>query len=296
MKNISRTTRKSDPLTLAKYKEYFKSFIKFKRNYNNHKSHLNAMYLQFRERYQNFVINQKNTFGLKFKGNKIYENLPLNIFKNNYIISTSNLSKELEDKSLGYLIPSGRLSPEKKVEKDKEKLKLTPIPFKNKILISGEEERKKIKEAQNSAVLMRRVEYTHYIKKNKSKNNIDNNAINFNDKVYILKGAIIIIEDWWKNIKYRRKIMKSRKFKNGRNIYDKNSELDRKTKTININIEPNEIKSEKLLSKININKEINWSNNNLIHKRPRKRPSKPKIESSYTVDSNNFEKTSSNIN
>ena len=148
---------------------------------------------------------------------------------------------------MGYLIPSGRLSPEKNVEKDKEKLKLTPIPFKNKILISGEEERKKIKEAQKSAVLMRRVEYTHYIKKNKSKNNIDSNAINLNDKVYILKGAIIIIEDWWKNIKYRRKIMKSRKFKNGRNIYDKNSELDRKTKTININIEPNEIKSEKLL-------------------------------------------------
>ena len=289
--------KNSDPFTIAKYKEYFKSFIKFKKS-NNHQTHLNSMYLQFRDKYQKFVTNKNNSLGLRLKGNKIYENLPLNIFKNNYIISTSNLSKELEDKSLGYLIPSGRLSPEKKVEKDKEKLKLTPIPFKNKILISGEEERKKIKEAQKSAVLMRRVEYTHYIKKNKSKNNIDSNAINFNDKVYILKGAIIIIEDWWKNIKYRRKIMKSRKFKNGRNIYDKNSELDRKTKTININIEPNEIKSEKLLSKININinKEINSSNNNLIHQRPRKRPSKPKIESSYTVDSNNFEKTSSNIN
>ena len=29
------------------------------------------------------------------------------------------------------------------------------------------------------------------VKKNKSKNNIESNAINFNDKVYVLKGAIL---------------------------------------------------------------------------------------------------------
>ena len=173
MKRSMSLSRKSDPFTLSKYKEYFKSFIKFKKNYNSHKTHLNSMYLQFREKYQNFVTNHKNTFGLKFKGNKIYENLPLNIFQDNYIINTFNISKELESKVLGYFLPFE--SPRKNQKIKGEKIKLTPIPFKSDLLINSEEERNKINEAKRSAVLMRQVEYTHLI----------NYIYIFNIKIYL---------------------------------------------------------------------------------------------------------------
>ena len=290
MKNISRTTRKSDPLTLGKYKEYFKSFIKFKRNYNNHKSHLNAMYLQFRERYQNFVINQKNTFGLKFKGNKIYENLPINIFQDNYIINTFNISKELENKVLGYFLPFE--SPRKNKIIDGEKIKLTPIPYKKDILINSEEERNKIKEAKRSAVLMRQVEYTHLIKKNKPNNSInynkDKNSNYLADKIYILKGAIIIIEDWWREMKNRRKYRESKKNKGKMNLRY-NSNMKRDVNNIDTNLNSNKIRQKKELLENKSYKRFKSNN-----KKVNKKPIKLNIENSYTFNSNDFGKSNSN--
>ncbi len=154
---------------LFNYKKYFKTYIKYKKLNANYKTHLNKMYLQYRNKYQNFVTKNKNNIGLKFKGNKIYENIPLNIFKDNYMANTFNISKELKEKVLGYFYPED--NKEKDIDKLNEgkKIKLTPIPFKNNILINSIEEKNNIQEAKRSAVLMRRVEYTHLIKNNKSK-------------------------------------------------------------------------------------------------------------------------------
>ena len=108
LKNTNRSKKNElvpNPFILEKYKEYFKSFIRFKKYNSTHKTHLNSMYLQFRDRYQKYVTNKKNSFGLKLKGNKLYENLPINIFKDNYKINTFNISKELENKVLGYFFP-----------------------------------------------------------------------------------------------------------------------------------------------------------------------------------------------
>ena len=295
MNKTYKTKGISDPLILSKYKEYFKSFIRFKKNSNIHKRYLNSMYLQFRDKYQKFVTNRKNTYGLKFKGNKIYENLPLNIFQDNYILNTDNISKELENKVLEYFFPYDKkeISQEKEKEKKGEKIKLTPIPFKNNILINSEEERHKIQEAKRSAVLMRRVEYTHLIKKYKSNKNLNNkekrknDSLFLNDKIYILKGAIIMIEDWWKDIKERKKKKKREKSKIKINL-NYFSDLERNKNERYTNIYSNEIKKNKLVQSKSYNK-FKIRNKN-VHKKP----SKLNIENTYTIKSNNIDNYNNN--
>ena len=100
-----RSTISSDPFELLKYKEYFKSFVKIKKNNGNHKTYLYDMYLQSRDKYQKFIQNISNSIGFKLEGNKKYEDLPLNNFKKDYILNTINISKEMENKSLGHFKP-----------------------------------------------------------------------------------------------------------------------------------------------------------------------------------------------
>ena len=303
MNNNNKTSRITDPLILAKYKEYFKSFVTFKKNNNMHKTFINSMYLQFRDKYQKFVTNNKNSFGLKFKGNKIYENLPLNIFQDNYILNTCTISKELENKVLEYFFPLDQkeLSPEKEKEIEGEKIKLTPIPYKNDILINTEEERNRIQEAKRSAVLMRRVEYTHLIKKNKSSTKINNKRnknkgeLNWNDKIYILKGAVIMIEDWWKGIKEKKKqkntSKKSKSKVKGKINLNYINDLNRKKNERYKNVNSNEIRPKKMkLIKSNSCNKIKIRNTNVF-----KKPSKLNIENTYTIKSNNNDNIKTNL-
>ena len=301
MNNVNKVKRKNDSILLEKYKEYFKSFIKFKKNCYLHKTHLNSMYLQFRDKYQNFLIKQKNSLGLKFKGNKIYENLPLNIFQDNYILNTFNISKELENNVLQYFLPydTKELSPEKEKEIEGEKIKLTPIPFKNGLLINTTEEKNIIQEAKRSAVLMRRVEYTHLIKKSKTykkenneKNDEDKNKVvlNLNEKIYILKGAIIIIEEWWKKMKAKKRETKS-KVKKRKNKINLNyeSEINRNKNDFHFNIYSNGNKST---NKINRNNTyMRFKSNN---KNENKKPNKLNMENDYTINPNKLKKNKSN--
>ena len=308
LKNTNRSKKNElvpNPFILEKYKEYFKSFIRFKKYNSTHKTHLNSMYLQFRDRYQKYVTNKKNSFGLKLKGNKLYENLPINIFKDNYKINTFNISKELENKVLGYFFPFEKKenSVEKKLEG--EKIKLTPIPYKNNVLINSIEEKNNITEAKRSAVLMRRVEYTHLIKNfgnkkiEENKNSTETDKLDLAGKIYILKGAIIIIEEWWKKIKSKRNKIKNKKkimnknksYNNINNYY--NFYPNKKTKEIFIDLDSND-----LISKNNII--INGSNNTLKSesKNDNKKQNKLKlnIQNNYIVDTRIKEKTNSNTN
>ena len=285
-KNIE-STKNKDEISLIKYKEYFKSFYKFKKYNSSHRTHLNSMYLLFRDKYQKFVTNKTNSFGLRLKGNKLYENLPINIFQNNYALNTFNISKELENKVLGFFIHL-RLTPEKKLRG--KKLKLTPIPFKNKELIETYEERKNIQEVKRSAVLMRRLEYTHLIKNFKSKSYEENEeySINLTDKIFILKGAILIIEDWWIKIKNRRNNTQNKKRKCKTKILNK-SIKKYNTNGNYLNLDSKEINLKNNIMEFNSNKSIKQKN--LINY---KKPKKLHIESSYVVDSKTFEKNNSN--
>ena len=199
--------KKYNLLPLSAYKQYFKRCIKsyyFSKTRKNN-GDLNKIYLKCRKKYQSYVTNKKNSHGLKLHGSKIYENIPLNIFNDNYISNTSNISRELKNKALEYFFPYYDKNNISVKNKEGKKLKLTPIPYKNKSLIDDEIEKKNIIAAKKSAILMRRVEYTHLISNNKlkytNKSEYDKVLMNLTNKLCLLKGAVLIIEDWWKNIK-----------------------------------------------------------------------------------------------
>ena len=247
-----------DPIV---FKDIFKSYIEIKRNNDIHKKYLGEMYLQSRDKYQKYVTNKNNSIGLSIEGNKKYENLPLNNFKNEYILNTINISKELEINVLKYIKPFDKKDLKQKIELLGEKMKLTPIIFKNNAFIKDKEERKKIQEIRRSAVFMRKVEYTHLINNFRTKNkSIKKRESKIMDnKIYILKGAILIIEDWWKKIKIQRK--EKEKFSNKMNSCN-NFDVHRKIKENKINHNSLEKIGKKNLLKNKSNQELKSNINN----------------------------------
>ena len=259
-----------------------KKFMK----YNTNHTYLNTVYLQSRDRYQKYVSNIDNSEGLKFLGNKLYENLPVNKFKDDYILNTFNITKELENKILGYFSPLSQRETSRDKKLDGEKINLTPIPFKKAEYIHNKVERKKIQEIKRSSVFMRRVEYTHLIQNFKEKNK-ENNEKNMNlvNKIAVLKGATLIIEDWWKRIKRKRTeadIHKRINLFNFDNNNNKNNDINKNINVVDINRELKENKEKNQLLH-NDSSEILKSNKN-------------NNESSLSINSNNLEKINANIN
>ena len=257
-----------------------KKFVK----YNTNHTYLNTIYLQSRDRYQKYVTNINNYEGLKFEGNKLYENLPVNKFTNDYILNTFNITKELENKILGYFSPLNKKETSRDKKLDGEKINLTPIPFKKAEYIHNKVEGKKIQEIKRSSVFMRRVEYTHLIQtfKQKSKDKKEKN-INLVNKIAVLKGATLIIEDWWKKIKRKRTDAEIHNRINLHNfgINRNNNDVNKKINIMNINRESKDEKEKNQL--------VNNDSSQLL------KSNKLNSESSISINSNNFEKINANI-
>ena len=257
-----------------------KKFVK----YNTNHTYLNTIYLQSRDRYQKYVTNINNYEGLKFEGNKLYENLPVNKFTNDYILNTFNITKELENKILGYFSPLNKKETSRDKKLDGEKINLTPIPFKKAEYIHNKVEGKKIQEIKRSSVFMRRVEYTHLIQtfKQKSKDKKEKN-INLVNKIAVLKGATLIIEDWWKKIKRKRTDAEIHNRINLHNfgINRNNNDVNKKINIMNINRESKDEKEKNQL--------MNNDSSQLL------KSNKLNSESSISINSNNFEKINANI-
>ena len=259
-----------------------KKFVKYKTN----RTYLNTVYLESRDRYQKYVTNENNSEGLKFMGNKLYENLPVSKFKDDYIINTFNISKELENKILGYFSPLNKIETSREKKFDGEKISLTPIPFKKADYIHNKVEGKKIQEIKRSSVFMRRVEYTHLIQnfqpKNieKKNNNINNNA-NLVKKIAVLKGATLIIEDWWKKIKRKRT---EAEIKNRIGLKDFEKNKDDISNKIKVTSENNESKENRQNNQLKENEE-----NQII------KFNKLNSESGLINKSNQYEKINLNI-
>jgi hypothetical protein len=273
VKRSKKSTSISNIFTLIRYKQYFKTFIKLKKYNINHKG-MNSMYLQSRDKYQKFVTNINSTIGLRFEGNKNYENLSLNNFKDDYKNNTINIFKELENNSLAYFKPLNKKEMDLLKSFEFERIKLTPIPFKNKALIKNKEERKKMHEIKRTSVFMRRVEYTHLIKNFKSKENEKNTL---SDKIYILKGAILIIEDWWKKIIIKRKKLEKER---------------EEIQIINIDLDSKEKHKKNLLQKDD-NNNSNILLKNIIQNKDKK-SDKLKKEINHISISNNYVKNDIN--
>ena len=95
-------------------------------------------------------------------------------------------------------------------------MKLTPIPSKQNKFMKNQREKAEFLKARRSAVCMRRLEYTHGLKKSNSQEfyTFNNDKNNF---MYILKGAVLIIEDYW--LEFLRKRFEKTNIENNINIY-----------------------------------------------------------------------------
>ena len=196
---------KNKPDTHLDYKELFKYYYKNKvedKNIKDSHHEINKYYLECQKNVKNYFLNDNNKFGLRFEGNKKLENYSLNKFNNIFNKACSAREKILQNQMLNYYYP--------KDNNDKlmgEKMKLTPIPSKRFDFMKNENEKNEYLKAKRSAVCMRRLEYTHGLKKNNSQEFGRTNNKNINNSIdfwSILKGAVLIIEDWWLKILNKR--------------------------------------------------------------------------------------------
>jgi len=194
------------PNSIPEYKSLFRSYYKSKINNNNNRdsyNEINKYYLKCQDDVKNYITNDKNKLGLKLEGNKILKNYSINRFKLIFNKACSARERILQHQILNYYYPKN--NDEKLMGKN---MKLTPIPSKRNSFLKNQKEREEYIKAKRAAVCMRRLEYTHGLRKNKSQELEDERYKNKSDKVdflSVLKGAVLIIEDWWIKILNRRK-------------------------------------------------------------------------------------------
>ena len=253
-KKIKNTPR-IQSYSISDYKDIFKNFYKNRNSNNNDNqkdSHheINNYYLECQKNVKNYFMNEKHKFGLKFEGNKQLENYTLNKFNNIFHKACSAREQILRKQILNYYYP--------KDNNDKlmgEKMKLTPIPTKKLIYLKNENEKNEYLKAKRSAVCMRRLEYTHGLKKHNSQDLSRTNYKKKNDEIdflSILKGAILIIEDWWLKILNRKYLYLYNNNDNDLDLEDNYTTLSEKDSTNSI--------EKKILENLNNNKNNNSKN------------------------------------
>ena len=152
---------------------------------------LNNIYLKYYKDLNNFIKTNKNSKGLSLQGNKLLENISLEEFNEIFSQYGKGLEKKLKTQDLNYFYPKNN-----RPKLMGQHMQLTPIPIKKPIYLKNQIEKKNFKNAERTAVIMRRVEYTHGLGAKK----INEEKIFF----YIFKGAALIIEDWWIKIMNKR--------------------------------------------------------------------------------------------
>ena len=186
------------PNSVPDYKSLFKSYYKSIKNNNNIKDsykEINNYYLKCQDDVKNYISNDKNKLGLKLEGNKKLESYSINKFRHIFNQACSAREQILQHQILNYYYP--KRNKEKLMGKN---MKLTPIPSKRNSFLKNQKEKEDYIKAKRAAVCMRRLEYTHGLRKNKSQEFEDEEYKDKNDKVDFLsalKGAVLVIEDWW---------------------------------------------------------------------------------------------------
>ena len=152
---------------------------------------LNNIYLKCYKNLKQFFLLNKDLKGVRLQGNKFLENISLEQFNSLFLKYGKGLEKKLKRQVLNYFYPN-----DNNPKLMGEDMNLTPIPIKRQIYIKNQKEKNDYKNAERAAVIMRRLEYTHGlgIKKHNDK------KIYF----YLMKGAVLIIEDWWIKVMKRR--------------------------------------------------------------------------------------------
>ena len=206
-KHKKKPSSKSSTDSKTIFRDYYKSKkeqISENNNLWNSYNDINNHYIKSQNTIQEYFLNDSNQFGLKIEGTKSLENFSLDEI-NQFISKTcSHRESLLRKKLLNYYYP--------KDNKNKlmgKKMTLTPIPYKKSVFIKNKIEKEDYLKAKRAAVFMRRLEYTHGLKCNRSKKNFAEK----NNLILILKGAVKTIEDWWINILNKRKKVEKEKDK-----------------------------------------------------------------------------------
>ena len=148
---------------------------------------LNNIYLKCYKNVNQFLKENNNSKGVRLQGNKLLENISLEQFNELFSQYGEGIEKKLRKQVLNYFYPNNN-----KPKLMGQKMHLTPIPIKRQIFLKNEAEKNNYKNAERAAVIMRRLEYTHGL----------GNKKNNDEKIYfyLLKGAALIIEEWWLKI------------------------------------------------------------------------------------------------
>ena len=194
---------------LEEFKLFFKKYIanqRRKQNVNNDDAfsdsesvesfneiynELNNIYLKCYQNLNQFLKVDNNLKGVRLEGNKLLENISLEQFNELFSEYGKGIEKKLKKQVLNYFYPNNN-----KPKLMGQKMHLTPIPIKKQMYLKNQAEKNNYKNAERAAVIMRRLEYTHGLG-NKKQNE---------EKIffYLIKGAALIIEDWWISIMKKR--------------------------------------------------------------------------------------------
>ena len=182
---------------IDQFKNIVKNFISHKQSMKDLESSeiynsLNSFYLRCQNNVEQYLCDSKNSKGLKLEGSRKYKKCHPSVYIKKFLLRAKKLSINLQNTDLYYYYPKNNYP-----KLMGEKMKLTPIPSKNIVICKNNEEIKNYQVAKSSAIMMRRLEYTYGLN-NKKTFDINQNIL------FIMKGAILIIEDWWIDILIKR--------------------------------------------------------------------------------------------
>ena len=152
--------------------------------YSDIYNELNNIYLKCFKNLNQFLKENQNSKGVRLEGNKLLENISLEQFNELFSQYGKGIKKKFKTHVLNYFYPNNN-----KPKLMGQQMQLTPIPVKKQIYLKNQVEKKDYKNAERAAVILRRLEYSHGL----------GEKINKEDKIifYLMKGAALIIEDWW---------------------------------------------------------------------------------------------------
>ena len=195
-------------LYLENFKIFFRKYIANQRKQQNNKdsfsdsnsdlenlpdiyNEINNIYLKSLKNLNQFLKENHNKKGIRLEGNKLLENISIEQFNELFSQYGKGIKNKLKTQVLNYFYPNNN-----KPKLMGQNMHLTPIPIKKQIYLNNKTEKTDYKNAERAAVIMRRLEYTHGLGNKK----YNEEKIFF----YLIKGAALIIEDWWIRVMIRR--------------------------------------------------------------------------------------------
>ena len=211
--NESKTNNTNNHERLNSYEIMLKEFQKnrdiFDKLFSDKKSkdytYLEDIYMKYSKNLTKFFKNNKR--GLQLTGSKKFENLPIDLFLSEIEVYKKNILQKIKDNTLTYSNPNDNLS--KKID---EKIRLTPLPSKSRLLMKTNKEKNDFSSAERTAVYMRIVEYTHSLRTKEGKEQYEKLLREEKEKIiFIMKKSVDTIQNWWIKMKKKKWIEKKEK-------------------------------------------------------------------------------------